>query len=67
MISITIVIKWWSILRKEDNAMNYTKPELSILGDAAAVIQQTGSSQKDSQPGDGGPGARNAPAYDLDE
>lgn len=47
--------------------MNYAKPEVSILGNAAGVIQLIAGGQKDGQPGDGPPGVSNAPAYDLDE
>ncbi len=48
--------------------MNYTKPEVSILGDATKVIELLGSG-KNSTPSDGQIGSTkvNNPAYDLDE
>lgn len=42
--------------------MNYTKPEIKVLGDASKLIERI--PQKDSQVGDSG---HNAPAYDLDD
>lgn len=44
--------------------MNYSKPEIAILGDATAVIE---SIQKDGKPGDPPVTGHTAPAYDLDE
>ena len=54
----------WIILRKEDNTMNYRRPEIVTLGSAYDVIQIT--PKKDGEPGDP-VGTKNAPAYDLDE
>ena len=49
--------------------MKYTKPEVNILGEAAAVIQQTGTNFKTIGPLDGGvaPHNKTTPGYDLDE
>ncbi len=46
--------------------MNYTKPEVTVLGEADRLIRFTGkgNSNNDAPP----PGSlNNAPAYDLDE
>ena len=63
-----MLAKWWSILRREDN-MNYTKPEVLVLGSAKTVIesarQKTDNSQNDSVSPFTPPGP--GPAYDLDE
>jgi hypothetical protein len=48
--------------------MNYTKPEVSTIGDATAVIERIGNSKptpKTSDPNVLHPTA--SPAYDLDE
>lgn len=48
--------------------MNYEKPELSVLGDAAAVIQTTGTPKKYQSNWDGVTGfTGSTPSYDLDE
>jgi hypothetical protein len=49
--------------------MLYTKPEVSILGNASAVIEQINPPRKGTTPGDGPVGAVLTPpaAYDLDE
>jgi hypothetical protein len=46
--------------------MNYTKPEVAILGDAACVIQQVGKGNSASDAPPIG-SKNNAPAYDLDD
>lgn len=46
--------------------MTYTKPELTALGDAADVIQQTGQKVGSSFDGVGRPAILDAD-YDLDE
>ena len=45
--------------------MNYTKPEIAVLGDAARVIEQTGAKVivHHIDP----PKTTSTPAYDLDE
>jgi hypothetical protein len=44
--------------------MNYTKPEVAVLGDAVRVIEHTTSKLGQSQDGN----VKNLiPAYDLDE
>lgn len=66
--SVTFASKVVENPRKEEKTMNYTKPEVSILGDAAAVIQLTGQNKKTSSVSDGQPGfIHSTPAYDLDE
>jgi hypothetical protein len=45
--------------------MNYTKPEVAVLGDAKALIETSHPQAKPSAPGDGTMTA--GPAYDLDE
>lgn len=63
-ISITLLAsKCRLILRKEDKTMNYTKPEVTVLGNATGLIELI---NKDGLPGDP-PSSFNAPAYDLDE
>jgi hypothetical protein len=50
------------ILEKEEKTMNYSKPEVEVLGTAVSVIeslQQKGIGSVDSEP--------SGPAYDLDE
>ena len=48
--------------------MNYTKPEVAVLGTAVRVIEQI-PTQKRSTSVDGGvaPNNKPTPAYDLDE
>jgi hypothetical protein len=47
--------------------MTYNKPKVDLLGEAAAVIQQTGKSGINTDP-PGPAGTPNPPpAYDLDE
>jgi hypothetical protein len=46
--------------------MNYTKPEVAVLGDATVVIEQTISKANPVVP-DGTGGKHLNPAYDLDE
>jgi hypothetical protein len=56
------------ILRKEDKTMNYTKPEVAVLGKAAQVIEQIPPKQNAFLDNLGA--ARTTvvpPAYDLDE
>jgi len=58
----------WTILRKEDNTMNYAKPEVVVLGEAAHVIEQIPPKQNLSL--DAGHTQKTTvspPAYDLDE
>lgn len=45
--------------------MNYTKPEVSTLGDARTVIEKILNSKPAQQPFE--PGKSVHPAYDLDE
>jgi hypothetical protein len=45
--------------------MNYTKPEVTVLGDAKSLIETSNPSAKPSAPGDGTQTA--GPGYDLDE
>ena len=45
--------------------MNYTKPEVSTLGDARTVIESNGTTKPSQQPHE--LGKMVAPAYDLDE
>jgi len=53
------------ILRKEGLTMNYSKPEVNLLGEAAAVIQ---GNPKTGLPGDTvGDTSHSIAAYDLDE
>jgi hypothetical protein len=47
--------------------MNYTKPEVRILGDAKSVIEIGGGAKPASPPVDGTPAKGPQPAYDLDE
>ncbi|MBZ5664199.1 MAG: hypothetical protein LAO30_06300 [Acidobacteriia bacterium] len=49
--------------------MNYSKPDVSTLGQAKSVIEQTPVTTKLSTSSDGGPIGFNKPnpAYDLDE
>lgn len=47
-------------LRKEVNIMEYTKPTITVIGDAVTVIQNQ------TKPGSNGD-PLNSPAYDLDE
>jgi hypothetical protein len=46
--------------------MNYSKPEIAVLGRAVSVIEQTGA-KKLHVPDDGIPFLMTNPAYDLDE
>jgi|HubBroStandDraft_4_1064222.scaffolds.fasta_scaffold504180_1 hypothetical protein len=46
--------------------MNYTKPEVSTLGNAVTVIEQI-SGKPTTPPVDGPATHRTGPAYDLDE
>ena len=67
-VSITDASKVVEHPKKEDN-MNYTKPEVLVLGSAKTVIesarQKTDNSQNDSVSPFTPPGP--GPAYDLDE
>jgi hypothetical protein len=54
-----------NILRKEDNNMNYTKPEVAVLGNASTVIEVI--STKSGAPHDNNNQLLTGPAYDLDE
>ena len=45
--------------------MNYSKPEVEVLGNAKALIETSNPKAKPSAPGDGTQTA--GPAYDLDE
>jgi hypothetical protein len=47
--------------------MRYSKPELSILGSANVVIEDTVTKPGSSLDGDGSGQFNAAPAYDLDE
>jgi hypothetical protein len=50
--------------RKEDSKMNYSKPELFVIGHAKVVIEQVGK----ASPGTDSALPHNTnPAYDLDE
>jgi len=64
-VSITPASKGLDTLRKEDNPMTYTKPVVSILGDASVLIETV--QQKPISHKDGSETFLNAPAYDLDE
>ena len=44
--------------------MNYTKPEVAVLGNASAVIEQTSGKVAPKQDS---PSPISTPAYDLDE
>ncbi len=46
--------------------MNYTKPEVAVLGDAVRVIELRGTKTGSQSDGVGQPKILN-PAYDLDE
>jgi len=46
--------------------MNYSKPEVSLLGDAKTVIERIDNVKQHTQVGDPSP-FQNLPAYDLDE
>ena len=46
--------------------MNYAKPEVTILGSAVRVIEQSGP-PKSGSPQDAGGTQLTTPAYDLDE
>lgn len=46
--------------------MNYTKPEIAVLGSASVVIESVDNKQSSIDDGLGGP-AHSQPAYDLDE
>jgi hypothetical protein len=63
-----LLAKWWKIDEIKRKTMNYTKPEVTTLGAAAAVIQLTGQNKKTSNVSDGQPSfSHSIPAYDLDE
>lgn len=47
--------------------MTYSKPEVSLLGSAKQVIEIVNQVKFHTQVGDGLPGQKNLPAYDLDE
>jgi len=51
------------ILRKEDKTMNYSKPEIVVLGEAVCVIE----SNPTIKFGSSSDGSQVDPAYDLDE
>jgi len=53
-----------NILRKEDKAMTYTKPEVAVLGNAAVLIEHIGKTRGSP---DLVPPKQGVPAYDLDE
>lgn len=61
----------WDILRKEDKTMNYTKPAVSVLGDAAVVIQAAPDPNFKTNGVSDGQNITGhlltSPAYDLDE
>jgi hypothetical protein len=50
-----------------EDPMNYSKPELTILGTAKQVIEIIYNVKLHFYRGDGIPGEHNLPAYDLDE
>jgi hypothetical protein len=50
-------------LRKEDNTMSYTKPEVAVLGSAVDVVEQLVKGSGSTDPGN----TLISPAYDLDE
>ena len=54
-----------TILRKEDNAMTYSRPEVTLVGYASKVIESQSGKVNSSQ--DGAPPNAGIPAYDLDE
>jgi hypothetical protein len=47
--------------------MNYTKPQVAVLGAASRVIENVPHSKSVISPLDGGAGYTPSPAYDLDE
>jgi len=47
--------------------MNYTKPEVAVLGQASAVIEHTTVKFGQQIDGLNGPKTAVSPAYDLDE
>jgi hypothetical protein len=47
--------------------MEYTKPEVNMLGEARSVIEVIGASKPTSSPTDGTLSKTFPPAYDLDE
>jgi hypothetical protein len=47
--------------------MMYSKPEVSLLGSAKDVIEILNRVKFHTKVGDGAPGVKNLPAYDLDE
>ena len=47
--------------------MNYTKPEVSTVGDAATVIEKINNSKAPTPVVEPQPHPTAAPAYDLDE
>jgi hypothetical protein len=66
--SITPASKWWSILRKEDKTMTYTKPEVALLGDARTVIENLSTVKGRNKADAAIPHLPTAvAAYDLDE
>jgi hypothetical protein len=55
-------------LRKEDNAMNYTKPKVNVLGNAVNVIELLAKPFGQNADGTVHPIVYDfPPAYDLDE
>ena len=54
----------WNILRKEDETMTYTKPEITVLGNASRLIEGSG---KGTNAGDPSGSSFLPPAYELDE
>jgi hypothetical protein len=65
-ISITLASgRGASILRKEDKTMKYSKPDVTVLGNAKELIA---AQSKAGSPSDGDiNNPHNGPAYDLDE
>jgi len=47
--------------------MNYTKPEVAVLGKAVRVIELVQGGKISGTPADSAPGYTVNPAYDLDE
>lgn len=61
-----MLAEWWIILRKEETSMNYTKPEVVVLGKASVVIESQNKSNSATDFAHTPPDST-GPAYDLDE
>jgi len=61
-----LLAEWWSIPRKEDKTMTYTKPEVEVLGNASALIENI-ASKPDGTKDAVSTESVTGPSYDLDE